>query len=249
MGNTGLYETLPSIIKSIGQRHFYDQVVYAIKTLDPISNIKVLSYSKTDHPIFLGDHSISDIDKIYCESAYLLDPVYNVIYDKKQTELVTLDSLVSDDFCHSTYYDTFYQRLGWPNETNIVIATNDDKKICIVYSTKDNKVFQPIVEEALITYIDSIKAAILTHENIGSQRQKNHVIEHDQHSNRHCQLDTDSLTKREKEIVDLILEGLSSVSIAEKCFISEGTVKNHRKNIYRKLKIKSQVELFRNFIQ
>ncbi|WP_428981198.1 LuxR C-terminal-related transcriptional regulator [Marinomonas rhodophyticola] len=30
--------------------------------------------------------------------------------------------------------------------------------------------------------------------------------------------------------------------------VSEGTIKNHRKNIYRKLKIKSQAELFCKFL-
>ncbi|RTF06923.1 response regulator transcription factor, partial [Serratia marcescens] len=52
------------------------------------------------------------------------------------------------------------------------------------------------------------------------------------------------LTPREREIVDLILAGCSSQQIADRLFISLGTVKNHRKNIYGKLNIGSQAELF-----
>lgn len=252
MLNTSLYEILPSLIKHIGQRCFYDQVVCSIRALDPISNIKVLSYSKVNRPVFLGDHPLTEIDQIYCESAYLLDPIYNAIYEKNDEELVTLDSIINEDFQHSTYYDTFYQRLGWANETNIVIDANDDTKICIAYTTKDNRLTQQTARKALDPYINAIKAAILTHERVGRMLQRNQSLVQTDLSHKISvdnRLDLHALTNREKQIVGLILEGLSSSAIAEKCFVSEGTIKNHRKNIYRKLKIKSQAELFRNFIQ
>ncbi|MNC63468.1 Oxygen regulatory protein NreC [compost metagenome] len=57
-----------------------------------------------------------------------------------------------------------------------------------------------------------------------------------------------ALSPREREIVDLILSGNGSQQIAERLFISLGTVKNHRKNIYGKLNIGSQAELFSLFL-
>jgi len=57
-----------------------------------------------------------------------------------------------------------------------------------------------------------------------------------------------ALTAREREIVALMLQGHSSRSIAEAVAISVGTVKNHRKNIYRKLAVHSQSELFARFL-
>ncbi len=56
------------------------------------------------------------------------------------------------------------------------------------------------------------------------------------------------LTPREIEITSLILRGHSTMSIAERLGIVEGTVKIHRKNIYHKLGIASQAELFGTFI-
>ena len=53
------------------------------------------------------------------------------------------------------------------------------------------------------------------------------------------------LSPREQMIVSLILRGHSSASIANRLVIAEGTVKNHRKNIYAKLAISSQTELGR----
>jgi len=57
------------------------------------------------------------------------------------------------------------------------------------------------------------------------------------------------LSVREQRIVQMILRGHSSHSIAARLGIAEGTVKNHRKSIYAKLEISSQQELFALFIR
>jgi LuxR family transcriptional regulator, maltose regulon positive regulatory protein len=44
-----------------------------------------------------------------------------------------------------------------------------------------------------------------------------------------------SLTPREKIIIILVAKGCSNKQIAERLFISVDTVKNHLKNVYRKL--------------
>ncbi len=51
------------------------------------------------------------------------------------------------------------------------------------------------------------------------------------------------LTEREKEVIPLIVEGMSNKQIAGNLFISTKTVDNHIYNIYRKLEINSRFEL------
>lgn len=51
------------------------------------------------------------------------------------------------------------------------------------------------------------------------------------------------LTPREREIVDAIVEGLSYKMIGNKLFISIETVRQHIKNIYRKLHVNSKAEV------
>ncbi|MEJ2613881.1 MAG: response regulator transcription factor [Ignavibacteriaceae bacterium] len=53
----------------------------------------------------------------------------------------------------------------------------------------------------------------------------------------------DNLTEREIEIIKLITDKYTNPEIAEKLFISIHTVYTHRKNIMRKLRLKSPVEL------
>ena len=51
------------------------------------------------------------------------------------------------------------------------------------------------------------------------------------------------LTPREKEFIDLIYSGKSNKEIAEILFLSESTVKTHIYNIFRKMNVKSRVEV------
>lgn len=46
-----------------------------------------------------------------------------------------------------------------------------------------------------------------------------------------------SLTKREKQILKMVAQGLSTREVAEKLFLSPQTVKTHRKNISKKLNL------------
>jgi DNA-binding NarL/FixJ family response regulator len=51
------------------------------------------------------------------------------------------------------------------------------------------------------------------------------------------------LSSREIEIIKLVVKGQSTLSIADKLHLSPHTISTHRKNIIKKLKIKSPVEL------
>lgn len=50
------------------------------------------------------------------------------------------------------------------------------------------------------------------------------------------------LTEREEEVLECIAQGLSNKLIAEKLFLSEGTVKNYISSIYHKLDVKDRFQ-------
>ena len=50
------------------------------------------------------------------------------------------------------------------------------------------------------------------------------------------------MSKREKEILKLMSEGLNNKDIADRLFISIGTVKWHINNIFGKLDVKNRVQ-------
>lgn len=54
----------------------------------------------------------------------------------------------------------------------------------------------------------------------------------------------DELSRREKEILRLIVEGFENKAIAKKLFISVKTVEFHKENLKQKLRLRSNRELY-----
>jgi DNA-binding CsgD family transcriptional regulator len=57
------------------------------------------------------------------------------------------------------------------------------------------------------------------------------------------------LTRREKEILLLIANGLTNNEIAEKLFLSSETIKTHRKNMMRKLELSNTAGLVKYAVE
>jgi DNA-binding NarL/FixJ family response regulator len=55
------------------------------------------------------------------------------------------------------------------------------------------------------------------------------------------------LSTREKEVANLLLEGLPNLEIAKKLFVTEITVKKHISSIYNKLLVNSRAEFISKF--
>ena len=55
------------------------------------------------------------------------------------------------------------------------------------------------------------------------------------------------LSKREEEVLDLLLSGRTTSYAAEKLFVAESTVRAHVHNIYRKANVHSRMELMDAF--
>lgn len=99
---------------------------------------------------------------------------------------------------------------------------------------------QQTISEAIQTvmegneYLDESVKKILLHESLTGQRRSMFDI---------------PLTKREKEILKLVAEGLSNQEVADKLFISLRTVETHRLNLSQKLGAKNTAGLVKEAIR
>jgi DNA-binding NarL/FixJ family response regulator len=57
-----------------------------------------------------------------------------------------------------------------------------------------------------------------------------------------------NLTPREREIAELICQGLRNGGIAKALRIRPGTVKTHTRNIYRKIRVESKIAMLLRFL-
>ena len=65
---------------------------------------------------------------------------------------------------------------------------------------------------------------------------------HDKSEHDNLPSDMEALTNREKEILDLVAQGLSNREISEQLFVSRYTVESHIKHIYRKLSVSKRTK-------
>jgi DNA-binding NarL/FixJ family response regulator len=83
------------------------------------------------------------------------------------------------------------------------------------------------------TYIDPTLKEKLVHETLQPQEQVN----------------IPQLTRREKEILELIASNFSSQEIADQLFLSKRTIDNHRINLLTKLDVKNSATLIKKALQ
>ncbi len=76
-------------------------------------------------------------------------------------------------------------------------------------------------------------------------RRLNEIIYPKRKKHRRIEFTLNTLSSREREIVELLTSGYSNQYIADKLFISYHTVRTHRKNIFKKLGCSSVLDLVR----
>lgn len=235
-------------------------LVETLERVVPFDHSVFFAYHGQDRPICLFDNFdpqqrivfVSD----YQEGPYLLDPFYQVCAERIEPGLYRLRDIAPDRFYHSEYYRSYYRRTGLSEEIGFLVALPDDMMLVIslmragtsaCFSDRDmNKlgVVEPIVHAAAGHHWRNLGREHDVHANGGAAFPSlgTHVATAFENFGQSV------LTKRERDVVRLVLRGHSSESIARRFEISTGTVKIHRKNIHAKLGISSQSELFSLFI-
>ena len=121
----------------------------------------------------------------------------------------------------------------------IIIISNDWNKENILYLIK-NGVKSYLTKECNSDEIYNAIDSVLKNEKFFCNKILDIILEkHLEDQN----FENVNLSFRETEVIKLIVDGLTNQEIAEKLFISIHTVYTHKKNIMRKLQLKSPVEL------
>ncbi|WP_417227279.1 response regulator transcription factor [Amphritea sp.] len=183
----------------------------------------------------------------YLESAYLLDPFYRLAVDGPAEGVHSLAEVAPDGFKQSEFYRVYYRLVNFGDEICLIIPT-ENASIQVSISRQDNKPkFSPAQQALIERVFSTVKAILLKWWNRSEQEQKETFLE----SHLECALSnfgSSVLTQRETQILQLVLRGYAVKYIAQKLEISPETIKHHRKNIYAKLDINSQAEMFHLFI-
>lgn len=177
----------------------------------------------------------------YLAGAYILDPFYDAARHPNGRRFIAIKQLAPDNFEQSEYYRRHYAATGITDEVGFLFYFADgDIGVLSLCRVGDAPDFDPQTLTLLADAAPVICALGERHPWPSPHRTASPAAP--------AETVHPLLTKREQEIVTLILKGHSTLSIAAVLSLSRDTVKVHRRRIYAKLKISSQAELFRVFM-
>lgn len=254
------YEKVAAVIAAEDTDRLPATLVQALRCVVPFDFSVFFAYRGAERPICVYD-TFTPRQRIifvtdYQEGPYLLDPFYQVCAERIQPGLYRLRDIAPDRFYHSEYHRSYYRRTGLAEEIGFVIALPGDMRLVISLMRAGTSAPFSDRDIGKLRRVEPIVHAVAFRNwrNLGSQQAMGAEPEaappslDTQVTSAFVNFGEDVLTRREREVVRMVLRGHSSESIGRHLEISTGTVKIHRKNIYGKLGISSQSELFSKFI-
>lgn len=245
-------EQAGKIVEEIGTPSFPAVLAAGLRTIAPCDYIVIFGYVGAARPLDLFDDFPPDRRRMhveeYQEGPYLLDPFHLASVGDTPPGLWRLREIAPDRFYQGEYYRSYYGQTGLAEEIGYVLDINKHLGVVVSLMRREKK-FSNAEMKALKRVFPVVDAACRKHWRDLPLEQGSHApdmenrIEHAFRS-----IGEGVLTPREREVVELTLRGHSAEAIGELLGISSGTVRIHRRNIYSKLRISSQGELFSEFI-
>ncbi len=246
---------LARAIEATGTRDFMGVALDYLRATLPFVGIFAVMLNGRRPPVHLYDNVRAEkraaiIDR-YLDGAYLLDPFYEACCQHPGDRVLVLEDVAPDRFHQTPYFRGYYRATNLQDEVAVLVQIDARKHVFYSLGRRlDEPRFRARELRALKRALP-VFAALNRRHYAGSARDlawpaESLDAEHVRFTMEH--FGAEVLTSREREIAALILKGHSSKSVARVIDVSPGTVKIHRKNIYRKLSVSSQSELFALFL-
>lgn len=238
----------------------------AVKRIVPFQFAMSVVYRRNATPVYVADTLPDRAGKraleLYIEGTYLLNPVYNAYLSGLRAGVHRLRDLAPDAYFGSGHYRQFkvqqqvdeelgYRTYGWPaGMEEVVIAIK-----------------LPKGELAEISFYRHVSLGGFSDTDCGALRSIEPLVgaiyrriwqycgKESRSETRWASFDQllgdfgkAQLSPRECDVAHMILKGHSSESIGRNLGISVTTVKTHRQNLYAKLGLSTQQELFSLFL-
>ena len=109
------------------------------------------------------------------------------------------------------------------------------------YVNADNQVISGILMVTDMSHLNFVNSPMMTIIHFGNKQKQYFKVVNFNALPENSSLPT--ISKREKEILQLMVKGLNSPQIAEALFLSYHTIENHKRNLRRKTAVKTTAEL------
>jgi len=256
---------ISNAIDAVGKDRLPTLLIKLIKFRIKIDAAILIIYRPESKPILLNSTFKEKRAKLglnnYINDTYVLNPAY-LSFKKGETRGITkITEISGKDSIKSVHYtkykikeardeDLGFLTEGWPERLEEISILFDlpnkemgelaifKKKISGFNKSDLNtlQVLEPLIYSIFKNHWSTARQNIICEKSLSNKNK------------RYDSFGENTLSPREMEVAKLIFEGHSGNSIAANLDIAITTVKSHRKNMYKKLGIGSQQELFSRYI-
>ncbi len=243
---------LARLIPATGSSEFPGMLIAMLRELVPVDDASVIVYPERELPVVeyfeVNDASGPSTLDVFVKGPFLLDPYYLAATAEERFGVFRLRDLSPTGFKDSEYYKAWYRNCGYQDECGFVIPTSGDGFVNIALGkTASRASFTKRELQILADVYPTVEALCQQHwterrgkaSDINLRAQLHNALE---------SFGSSLLTERETQVINLVLHGHSTKTVADKLSISMETVKLHRKHAYAKLEVSSQAELFYLFL-
>lgn len=242
-------------IRHLGTEQFFPALITAVRGQVLIHYPQIWLYHPNLPPRLLH-HDIpaaaypAQVDR-YLEGPYREDPFFRASMNNPKSRIYRLSRLTGDALEDSSYYTDYYADTGTVDEAIFLARLDGGNAINLsMMRLPANGPFSDDEYGRLYALADAVSALMLSHSQFD-----NFAINHLIQPGIDHQIDlafrtfgSSVLSPREKSVLELMLRGYSTEVSATRLGIARETLRRHRKNIYRKLDVSSQTDLFALFI-
>ena len=242
-------------IAALGTDQFFPAMIRAILGQVKADFPQVWLYHRELPPRILyheiPKHAVQKQIDHYVDGPYAEDPFYRTSIQQPRAKIYRMSRITMGKLQQSDYYRDYYDDTGTVDEIAFLAKLRGGNVINldIMRLPRDGE-FSDQEYESLYVLADLISALIKCH------------CEHDHCAITHLipsgieyQIDlairtfgASLLSNREKDVLELMLRGYTTGAAAQKLGIALETLRRHRANMYRKLDVNSQTDLFSLFI-
>jgi DNA-binding CsgD family transcriptional regulator len=249
-------ESLPAVAAAAGTAEFAPRLIELLHRVLKFDWWMVMVYRQHANPEMLCENFTGSWRArgltTYVGGFYVLDPFYVMSQSLGHPEVCRLGDIAPDGFLESEYHRAHYAsgRIGdevnylWPLEAGVTLAVSLERSEHGVGFSDGDVRYMEAVQPLL--YALACKHWSMARSQASSSARDLELGRLVQEAA--ANFGRKVLTPRECDVVKLVLRGFSTKSISQSLGISPGTVKVHRENIYAKLGVSSQAELFNMFI-
>jgi DNA-binding CsgD family transcriptional regulator len=258
-------EQLARMIDQVDSDELPAQLVTGLSALVSFSMATIFILRGQSRPICIFENFPDSVNKIGIENfvngTYVLNPVYRAHLSGIKQGVYRFRDLAPDDYFSSGFTETHkvieapeeeiaYMTEGWPRgyeELDLAVPIDDVTIEIDLYKKYEDGGFSEADIEKLSSHMSVIGALTrkfwqLRSDKLAPNPRDNSI------NDIYDDFGASELSNREREVIQYVLRGHSSGSIALNLDVSVTTIKTHRKRAYSKLNISSQSELFSMFL-